>query len=363
MTPRRRSKKNRDLPDNLYTGTGGYFYRHPVTGKNHGAGSDRAEAIKAANALNRILVKPNSLVNRILGAHSLPAVLDRFRKEYLADQDHSKSYNDQINEKLRRIERELGAETAWESIDLKTLSDWLATLTRDLYIKYRMLWVQIFDFACSVGLSPANIAELTIVKKSPKKARKRWSLETYQAVYAHAEPWLQVAMDFAITSLQRRIDLTSVHKKRDIVDGRILVMQVKTKKRIAIRIGGSLEQVIARAKQLHPFCPFVIGHKPERARRSPKNPKEHPYQVATTYLTKAVAAARDKSDVFKGWAPEELPTLHELRSLGAHLYQEAGYPLEYIQALLGHADAKMTELYLSGYGEKWQEVRADLPLR
>jgi integrase len=363
MTPRHRSKKNRDLPDNLYTATGGYIYRHPVTGKNHGAGSDRAEAIKAANALNRILVKQDSIVNRVLGTTSLSTVLNRFRKEFIADQDHSKSYDDQIDEKLRRIERELGKDTAWESIDLKMLSDWMAELTRDSYVKYRTLLVQVYDFACSVGLSPRNIADLTIVKKPPKKVRKRWSLETYQAVYAHAEPWLQVAMDFALTSLQRRIDLTGVHKKRDIVDGRILVMQVKTKKRIAIRIGGSLEQVIARAKQLHPFCPFVIGHKPERARKSPKNPKEHPYQVTTDYLTKAVAAVRDASGVFKDWPAAETPTLHELRSLGAHLYQEAGYPVEYIQALLGHADAKMTELYLSGYGEKWQEVRADLPLK
>lgn len=361
MTPRRRSKKNRDLPDNLYTATGGFIYIHPVTKKKHGAGADRAEAIKAAHALNRILVKPDLIVNRILGQTSLKAVFKRFRDEFLTDQDHAKSYDNQVEEKLRRIEREFG-DISWDSIDLKTLSDWMAKLTRDSYIKYRTLWSQAFNFACSVGLSGANIAELTIVKKPPKKVRKRWSMETYQAVYALAEPWLQVAMDFAITSLQRRIDLARVHKKRDIVDGRILVMQVKTKKRIAIRIGGSLEQVIARAKQLHPFCPFVVGHRPQRERASPKNPKEHPFQVTTDYLTKAVAKVRDASGAFKDWPKKELPTLHELRSFGAHLYEEAGYPHEYIQALLGHADAKTTDLYLAGYGEKWEEVRADLPL-
>jgi len=189
MTPRRRSKKNRDLPDNLYTATGGYIYRHPITGKNHGAGADRGEAIKAANALNRILMKQDSIVNRILGTTSLLTVFDRFRKEYVADQDNSQNYDDQVDEKLRRIERELGKDTAWESIDLKILSDWMAQLTRHSYIKYRTLWVQVYAFACSVGLSPANIADLTIVKKPPEKTRKRWSLETYQAVYPYSEPW------------------------------------------------------------------------------------------------------------------------------------------------------------------------------
>lgn len=48
--------------------------------------------------------------------------------------------------------------------------------------------------------------------------------------------------------------------------------------------------------------------------------------------------------------------------MGAHLYEKTGYPEEYIQLLLGHADAKMTQHYLSGYGEKWEEVAADLPL-
>jgi integrase len=76
----------------------------------------------------------------------------------------------------------------------------------------------------------------------------------------------------------------------------------------------------------------------------------HPFQVNADYLTKAVAKVIDASGAFNGYAEEEKPSLHELRSFGAHLYEEAGYPKKYIQALLGHANAKMTEHYLDGHG-------------
>jgi len=362
MAPRPRKPRNKGLEPNLYPTRNSYQYKNPLTGESFGMGTDRVKANRAAKIINQKLMREPDLVNRVLGAITVGAVIQRFREEFIPERGYSRNYMDQVELRLKRIERDLG-EQAWESIDLGHLSDWLKPLTREVYIKLRGTWIDIYKFACSVGLSERNLAEATLVKKSGEKLRKRWTLETYRPVYAKAEPWLQVAMDFAVTSLQRRIDLVNIHKKRDFDEaGRILVLQQKTGKRIAIKVGGGLEEVIARAKQLHPFCPFVIAHRPDRNRKSPKNPKEHPFQITTDYLTKAIAKVRDESGVFVGWPKEETPTLHELRSFGAHLYEEAGYPIEYIQALLGHADEKMTEHYLSGYGDKWQEVAAELPL-
>ena len=43
---RPRSKRNKDLPVNLYRGEGNSWrYRHPVTGKYHGMGDDKAKAM------------------------------------------------------------------------------------------------------------------------------------------------------------------------------------------------------------------------------------------------------------------------------------------------------------------------------
>lgn len=43
------------------------------------------------------------------------------------------------------------------------------------------------------------------------------------------------------------------------------------------------------------------------------------------------------------------PTLHEIRSLGASLYREAGWPEGQVQLLLGHSDIQMTRHYLEGH--------------
>jgi integrase len=57
------------------------------------------------------------------------------------------------------------------------------------------------------------------------------------------------------------------------------------------------------------------------------------------------------------------PTFHEIRALGAWLYEQQNFPQEYIQALMGHADEKMTKHYQEGHDEKkieYLEVGAEL---
>lgn len=357
MNPRPRSKKNRDLPDNLYVNAKGYYYRHPLTKKNHGMGADKARAIAAAKILNQRLVSTGvDLVAQVLGGITITGLIDRYRAEYLPDKKLSARSASEEDIRLRRIARELGTQTI-EQLTLKSLTDWLGNLTRSAYIKYRGQWVDLYRFACAVGIADRNIAEVTLIKDPAEKRRKRWTLEQYRATRAAAEPWLQVAMDIALTSLQRREDLVMIRKKESFEDGRLLVRQIKTGKRLAIEIGGTLADSIAQARALHPFCPFLLGRKPERDIRKGK---AHPYQITPGYLTRAVAAARDATGLFEGWPAEERPTLHELRSLGAHLYREAGFEEGYIQALLGHSDRAMTEHYLDGHRDDWDQVSARL---
>lgn len=358
MTPKRRSHKNRDLPDNLYPTGHGFEYKHPISGKRYGVGSDRAKAIQRAKQLNAALSQQDRIVDAIMGGDTVSDVINRFRNEFLPDKKYSARSRSELDYRLARYDREFGND-AWESLTLKRISDFLSTLTRAAYIKHRGQWIDIYRFACSVGISERNLAELTLPKEQEPRKRKRWTDDSYKATYDVAPDWLKIAIRFAVTSLQRREDLVNVRKREDFVDGRMLVAQRKEGKRLAIKIEGTLADVIADAKAMHPFCPFVVGRKPERDRRGQKL---HPYQVTPDYLTKAVAAARDTSGAFDGWPPGDRPTLHEFRSYGAHLYREAGYSEEYIQALLGHADAQMTRHYLDGHKIEWQEVEAGLRL-
>lgn len=59
----------------------------------------------------------------------------------------------------------------------------------------------------------------------------------------------------------------------------------------------------------------------------------------------------------------ERPTFHEIRALGAWLYEQQGFEQEYIQSLMGHADVKPTENFQAGHGddeEVYMKAKADL---
>ncbi|MGQ8920126.1 tyrosine-type recombinase/integrase [Pseudomonas lundensis] len=76
-----------------------------------------------------------------------------------------------------------------------------------------------------------------------------------------------------------------------------------------------------------------------------------------------VQQARDAAHAYDHIPATERPTFHEIRTLGAWLYEQQNFPQEYIQALMGHADAKMTKHYQDGHTEKgieYLEVGADL---
>ncbi|RON08873.1 integrase [Pseudomonas brassicacearum] len=77
----------------------------------------------------------------------------------------------------------------------------------------------------------------------------------------------------------------------------------------------------------------------------------------------AVQSPRHKVQISENVAAGERPTFHEIRALGAWLYEQQGFEQEYIQGLMGHADVKKTKHYQEGHGEKsieYQAVNADL---
>ena len=84
------------------------------------------------------------------------------------------------------------------------------------------------------------------------------------------------------------------------------------------------------------------------------------------YLTKEFRKARDLAKAYDHIEdPKARPTVHELRALGAWLYEQQGFSRDYVQVLMGHATPEMTAYYQGGHEEKeviYQHVQAGLKL-
>ena len=58
---------------------------------------------------------------------------------------------------------------------------------------------------------------------------------------------------------------------------------------------------------------------------------------------------RDASGAYDHLEKEERPSFHDIRALGILMYHKAGYPMDYIMALAGHAKQSTTEHYIEGH--------------
>lgn len=98
-------------------------------------------------------------------------------------------------------------------------------------------------YGCPINLLAKNVE---------KKKRLPLSLEDFFAIRAQAPHWLQIAMDLAIVSLQRRGDICALTYDK-IKDGRMFVIQEKTEKhgvraRLSIEFGPQLEAIIKASR-------------------------------------------------------------------------------------------------------------------
>ena len=134
---------------------------------------------------------------------------------------------------LRRIERQLGSR-ALIHLDAVQLKQWLAKfcVTGDQWLKWRHILVLLWNHALSNGLATVNEA-----KKLPKhtasrrlavnrKRRPPLSLAGFRAIHQVAEPWLQLAMDVSMITLQSRTEVLNM-KHADFRDGYLYVIRAK----------------------------------------------------------------------------------------------------------------------------------------
>lgn len=361
---RRRQGQHHDLEPNLYHYDGYYKYKHPGTGKFHGMGTDKRKANTAARKLNAMLISGSDLTRRVMteGATHFGQLLARYKDEYLPTKKLKDRTLTETGYRLDKLERDLNNMLVMD-MSVKFVADYLDTnFSNNAYVKFRTLLVDIFRFCITKGLTDENPVESTLAIAAEDKKRRPLSLEWYQAIHALAEPWLQNAMDFGLVTLQRRSDLCDA-KFDDIEDGYLKMVASKTEKfgnrsYLKIKVDGGLADVIKRSRASGIVSPFIIHRRPEKLYKS--KDKAHWSQIRGEHLSKEFAAVRDLVPDIARLKPEERPTFHEIRSLGGHLYLEAGFTKEYVQSLMAHSTEKMTAHYTDQHEPEWVKLEDSL---
>lgn len=360
---RARSKIRAGWPDNLYPNRDGFKYRHPQTRKETWMGLDRAKAFTAAKKLNALLVTTDDLVGRVAGLGQTVADAVRvFRQDVVPGRKWKDSTAREYDIVIRRIEKDIGGREV-ERYSVKDCAEYirLADGARGRNTRRLVLtWI----FACAVqeGWMDANPAMQTL-RFVHERQRERLTMDTYNAVWAKSAPWLQRAMDLSLLTLLRREDVTSV-KFADVRDGTLYVVPAKTDDstlvKLAIALGDEGLALVARCRD-DVVSPYVTHRLPEKARPQAKRAKArmHHTQVLPEQLTRAFKDARDAA----GITGENAPTFHEIRSLGGAMLLDKGWPIEQVQALMGHASKTMTTVYLEGHDAPWQKVSVGLSLK
>lgn len=365
MTPRRRSKKHKGLEPNLYfnISNGYYSYRHPISGKYHGMGTNKAKAQAAARQLNARLMPAQDLVAEVMGtAHkTIKDACELFIRDRV--KENPKLAESSKQAKIYRIERidgDLGHREI-EHFGTRDVADWLEAFKGDSYKQHRSVLSQLFEFAQTKGWVDRNPVTPTVAHDiNYKKERQRLSLEQFEQIYAAADPWFQVAMDLALLTCQGRNEISKMQYSQ-IRDGILYVVRQKTYRKtetayIAIEITEQLQAVIDRSLNLSPKgSPFIVHRRPVRTTTETKHSD---WSVKPDYLSREFSKLRETVSSIKKMPDSSKPTFHEIRSLGAHLIEKSGATKAEVQALMGHADESMTDHYLAGHEQKWITAKA-----
>jgi integrase len=376
MAARPRTLKNRKLPQNLYPNGKYWRYRNPITGLMTSINRPLEEAIKLARAANlklAALVVDDGALLTLLTGDRLPTVsnlVQRFTDEWLVDKGYASRTLEEIKFKLERYRQDLGDRLIGQ-MDVLAMAEYLDQFSNNAYTKHRGLWVQLFAFAVAKGLAERNNAELTLVKKEAEKKRQRHTLEGLKTIIdaATTPPWLKRAIRLALASLQRREDIVTWLKTAADMDRNTLTVSpgktqgYENPVHLKITMGAALREVVGECLRSPLASPYLIHYKPKARRREQIDAKDHWTSVTPDYLTKEFSKARDAAHAYDQVPAGERPTFHEIRALGAWLYEQQNFPMDYIQALMGHADEKMTKHYQEGHGDKtieYVEVGAGL---
>lgn len=341
-------------------------YKHPITGKFHGLGTDEeaarmiaaeANSRLAEQKMNQLLMVRDKISRTIGEGISVSGWLDRYWKIQEERQRLGEIKPITVKQKKNPVK------VMRENIGNKQLSDVSVRDIADILEPYkergqaimaqvvRRVIIDVFKEAQHAGEVPPgyNPAQAT---KNPKAKvqRQRLDLDEWMRIYEEAssyQPYLRRSMQLALVTGQRLSDIANM-KFSDIWDDHLHIEQEKTGSRLAIplslrcnAIGITLREVVAECRD-RIVSPYLLHHHHSIsiAKRGGK--------IGYQSITSAFSKARDSSGL--KWSKGTPPTFHEQRSLAERLYRDQGIDT---MSLLGHKNQQMTDKYNDDRGKGW----------
>jgi integrase len=333
-----------------------------VTKKDMGIGRDKDAAFNQAIEANlhvKGLDKKSRLVDRISGTGEGKTVKEWSEKfdELLKKRGLAESTLSQYASNLRRMRSEFGDETKIRSITALMVSDKIEAIenvTPKAAQKLRGFLHDSFREAKILGWVDENPVRDIRMRRHAVK-RSRLTFEVFTSVYQRTEfAWLKNAMALALVSGQARDNIAGAVYS-DFREGGWWVVRGKTDARIFLPLelrlgvfGLSLGDALKQCRATRVLSKHLIHQTISRAHSALGKP------LRASRLTKAFA--EEIAALGIDWADKTPPSFHEIRSLSERLYKAQGGINT--QALLGHKNAKMTELYDDARGS-W--VRLKVP--
>lgn len=340
---------------------GGFIVRNPITGKRKRFRADQEELARKAALRLAEWVRAEREIHRLeAGRPTIAALVERWKADRMQFMAWDTRTRREYLWKFDRIARELG-ERVIDRTDCLFLEEWLNSFcsSTDTFNKWRYALALLWRFAVSRKLARENEAEKIEPRSTSKKleinhkVRQPLDIEGFKAIHAKAPPFLQLAMELSIVTLQARTEVCNM-RHDDFRDGFLFVIRDKVSGDsdmafIKIALTDELDDIRRRSLRLYGIAsPFLVHRPPERRRREWTAGKPHWTYVKPEYLSKAFAKARDATGLYDELKPPERPTFHEIRGLGSRLYRAAGVPEDAIQALMTHSHKRTTRIYLEG---------------
>jgi len=343
-----------------------YFtYKHPITGKFVGLGSDRDKAFDIARQSNvliaeqrleqlKFVIQQDKQAVKIIGISA-----SEWTKRYIGIQEERLNKGDLKPETVRtKIYRaglfgERFKNTGIKDIttkDIATVLDEYKSRGKDgMARNIRNAWKDMYleaQYAGEVESGFNPVVSTRNVKVTPQRVRiKNEDLsEIMNTSYYKDRHHLIMAVKLAVTTGLRRSDITGL-KFSDVKDGYLLVALSKSngKTKLAFPLeltnpflGQSLGDIIKECRSTKIVSKYLVHHiKHHQARyEAKKGQKVNPPSLSVMF--------REAKELCSPEVSEKNFSFHELRSFAERIYREAGYDTK---TLLGHSSQETTDTY------------------